>query len=245
MNLRGFPVPAPDLHKVIHIVAVETREGGHVNAVAFALLQFVKPQEARFRIFQIAFLDELVIMVVREEGGVYAFVEHQAEAAFGGEVAQLLIAASCRQLLLHFFGGYGRIPALPGREQLHVRPPVLELRLSSALFLDAAQEVRPFGVGYCEAGENGAYLRRNVELFGYASLFYVFNIVVEIFFRIVYEFQQGGWVGSHYVADAVGYCKSHHHIVAGCVVANVIDLRRGDEALAYDGRNLLGGDSGD
>ena len=91
MHRGGVVEVRADLQQVVHIVAVESGERGHVGAVAFALLEFVQLQVFGIRVLQIGLLDELVVVEMREEDGVHRIVEHQSEAALRGEVTELLV----------------------------------------------------------------------------------------------------------------------------------------------------------
>ena len=79
-------------------------------------------------------------MIVREEGGVDALVEHKSEAAFRCEEAKFLIAAALRQLLTDLGGSDCGVPAFPGRKELKLRPPMLDLRYRM-LCLDFPEKV--------------------------------------------------------------------------------------------------------
>ena len=72
---------AVHLDQIVHIVTVKAGERGYIDAVTLALLKLVKTPETRVRVFQIALLNELVIMVLREEGRIESLIENQTEAA--------------------------------------------------------------------------------------------------------------------------------------------------------------------
>ena len=114
VDFRSLVIPSSDLHEVVHIVAEQTRKRGHEDAVALALLKFVQTVESRVWLVKLAFLHEFVEMVVREEGGVDALVEHKSEAAFRCEEAKFLIAAALRQLLTDLGGSDCGVAAFPG-----------------------------------------------------------------------------------------------------------------------------------
>ena len=81
MDLRSLAMVAVHLDQVVHIVTVKSGERGYIDAVTLALFKLVKAPETRVRVFQIALLNELVIMVLREEGRIESLIENQTEAA--------------------------------------------------------------------------------------------------------------------------------------------------------------------
>ena len=244
VHRRGVLEVGADLQQVVHVVAVQAREGGHVGTVAFALLQFVELQERRVRVFEVVLADELVVVEMREEDGVDGVVEDEAEAAFGAEIAELLVQRGFREGVLELVEIDLRVAAFPGVQQLEVRPVVFWQ--DGAVFgFQFAQFGGSFGIGFEACLQFGADFGVDVEILLQRAVLDVRHVVVVELVDVVLEFHDGGGVGGDDEGDILLDTHAHEHVVAGVVVGDAIDaLRVGIEHLHEVGAVALG-DAGD
>ena len=240
MHRGGVVEVRADLQQVVHIVAVESGERGHVGAVAFALLEFVQLQVFGVRVLQIGLFDELVVVEMGEEDGVHRIVEHQSEAALRGEVTELLVEHRFREGVLELVEIDLRVAALPGVQQLEVGPIVFGE--DGAVFrFEGAEFGGAFGVGFQAGLQLGADFGSDDEILLQRAVLDVRDIVVVELVDVVLQFHDGGGVGGHDEGDIAFDAHAHQDVVAGVVVGDTIDaLRVGVEFLHEVGAVALG-----
>ena len=83
------------------------------------------------RAVQLALLDELVVVELREKDGLVGVIEWEAEAALGGYIAELLVESLVPIKLVHVLVHVDlRVAAFPGTEVLEPGPEVLRVQVS-------------------------------------------------------------------------------------------------------------------
>ena len=218
-GLLKFPA---HLDKVVHVVTEESGVGGDIGAVALALLQLVELQEMLVRGLQLLFGHELVVVEVREHHRFEGVVQGKAEAALGGDVAELLVERLLEvemvKVLLHIDF---RVAAFPGAENLQLRPIVFRKDTPVVLVAELTEFGGALGVGPYVGAQLLADLRRDVELLAQGAPFDVVDHRVKMLIHGALELDDGGGVGGGPEGDIpVLDGQPHERVVAGGIVVD-------------------------
>lgn len=223
MDGGGVPELRTRLDEVIHIVAVQAGERGHVRDVALAVDELVYLQVLRICTVHFLLGDELIVMEVRKEDGVQRVVENEAETALGREVAEFLMEHSLGEGVLELVEIDSGVSALPGVQQLHIRPVVLGKHLVSVFRLESAKLRSPFRVrlhaGFQLLPDGGVEL----NLVRNRTVLDISHILVIEAVHIILQLYDGGRVRGDDEGDVLLDAHTHQNIIAGVVVRDGID----------------------